>query len=54
MVVDFAVYKKIDHQNRHLGGAFEGGWDFEQLNLQKVRMPWDGLPWGEGNVEALN
>ena len=23
MVVDFAVYKKIDHQNRHLGGAFE-------------------------------
>ena len=23
MVVDFAVYKKIDHQNRHLDGAFE-------------------------------
>ena len=23
MVVDFAVYIKIDHQNWHLGGAFE-------------------------------
>ena len=32
----------------------KGGWDFEQLILQKVRMPWGGLPWGGGNVEALN
>lgn len=54
-VADPAFCKKIDHQIRHLGGAFEHylvprGWELELTNLHKFKLP-GGCP---GGVRASN
>ena len=63
MVVDFAVYKKIDHQNRHLDGAFEynfypkeEGGNLNSSTFKKFECHGSGCHGvgGGGVVEALN